>query len=349
MRLVKKSFPEIISFCIFIFIVLSIVTCCFNDKTKITELDAYISLITQVLSVLVGFAYVGTTFHLSGYSVSEPMSDLLKSIEKVARKIKKIHLQGPPKKAKIRKDTFLSRVMLNVGIEVLQLRDDSDQYYVFRPYWDGVWYQVFWSPYKEKTSSKEQLFSIECLHEVTICAAKIVGIIHELRHNNINLLTHNQGSQGSRNFIKKFEELIEKYSSLKNGDLPNHINIDDSILITYIAIYSEHYMLEELNNYSEEVNWEPYELAYFEVVINEYMLWICYLIHHIQRLRFSLVERRTPGLTEKFSDTTIKKLGFEDLSKQKKKILELRKSAINIYGVNKRYKEIKQASIPGIG
>lgn len=319
---------------------------------KITDLNSYISLITQVLSILVGFSFVGTTLYLSGYTVSDKISNLLHDIQKISNKIKKLYLYGPPRKNKITSHKFISNLMTRTGTKELEFYKSNKKnlkYYLFRPYWDGVWYQIKESPLFNNNSTKEELFNIGRLHEVVICSAKVIGIIYELRENNINLLKNKNGSNGSIWFIESYEILIKEFSSLKSGETPSKLKLSNAIKLTFTAIDSEHYMFEELSQYSEEINWDPYELTYFEVLINEYMLWLNYLIMHIQLLRITSVNRKYKGLSSKFTDTTKKNIGIEKLSNLNQKIFALRKQAINSFGINKRYKEIKEASIPGIG
>ncbi len=332
-----------------------IISFCYPTSIKLADLSSYISLVTQVLSILVGFSFVGTTLYLSGYSVSDKVSSLLNDIEKISNEIKKSYLDGPPRKSKITSHKFISSLMLRTGINQLKFyesgtsNEKNSMFYIFRPYWDGVWYQIKDSPLFDKNKSKEELFCIGRLHEVVVCSAKVVGIIHELRENNINLIKDENGSNGSIWFIEAYEKLIKKFPSLKDGETPDKMELADAITLTNVAIDSEHYMFEELAKYSEEINWDPYELTYFEVLINEYMLWLNYLIMHVQLFRIISVEKKYQGISSRFTDTTKENIGLKNLSSLKQKIFLHRKQAINAFGINNRYKEIKKASIPGIG
>ena len=335
------------------FLVFFIILLFYPDSVKTSDLNDYISLITQVLSVLIGFSFVGITLHLSGYTVSDKISNLLADIKKISIKIKKNYLYGPPRKNKITCSKFISNLMIRVNIDQLEFYktgDNSLTYFIYRPYWDGVWYQVLESPFFDENKSDEELFNIQCLHQVVICSAKIIGIIYELRENNINLIKSKSGSNGSIGFIESYEKIIKEFSSLKDGKVPDSLQLADSINLTLLAIdYSDHYMFEELSAYSEEVNWNPYKLTYFEVLINDYMLWLNYLIAHIQLLRLTSIDRKYKKLTSKFSKSTNKKIGLKKLSKLNQEIFILQKQSINLFGINKRYKEIKDESILGIG
>lgn len=201
----------------------------------------------------------------------------------------------------------------------------------------------------DENKNKNDLFCIQRLHELVICSAKIIGIIFELREKNINLIKNKKGSNGSIWFIESYEALIKKFPSLKKGKIPHKMTLSDAIKLTLIAIDSNHYMFEELSDYTEEVNWEPYELTYFEVLINEYMIWLNYLIIHIQLFRVASVEKKYQGISSKFAATTKESIGLTHLSELRQKNFVLRKQAINAFGINKRYREIKKACIPGIG
>lgn len=122
----------------------------YSLSVKLTDLNSHISLIAQVLSVLVGFTFVGATLYLSGYSVSEKISGLLNDIQKIENEIRNSYLKGPPKKSKITNHKFISILMNKTGINYLEFHNLNKKklnYYIFRPSWDGVWYQIKNSPF----------------------------------------------------------------------------------------------------------------------------------------------------------------------------------------------------------
>ncbi len=322
------------------------------DTVSAQEYTSNIALLTQVLSVLIGFSFVGTTLHLSGYSVSEHVSSLLDELSEIARKLQDGFLDGPPTRCKATNASYIKWLFSSFKIERLRFSDKNNKdknFYIFRPYWDGVWYQVYSSPFEENEKNEKQLTIIARLHEVAICSAKIMGIISELRKNEINLLSHNKGTQGTRWFIKSFEAITKDFPTLKEGIAPDQMRTTDAIKLTNLAFHSEHYIFEEMSKYSEEVNWDPYNLTYFEVILSEYILWMGYLIQHLQHLRLTKAEFSSEGLIEKFSKKTNKSIGLKKLHKIKLQTLDARKKAISAFGVNKRYKDMRNASIPGIG
>jgi hypothetical protein len=223
------------------------------------------------------------------------------------------------------------------------------QFYIYRPYWDGVWYKVYDSPFTKENRGVEQLAAIQALHETVVCAARILGIIFELRKHKLNLISDKSGTRGSKGFVKRFDAFINDFKSLENGITPDQMRASDASILVKIALKSEHYMYEELSEYAEEVSWDPYEVTYFQVIVNEYFIWLSYLLLHVGRLRFAIVESRIPGFMSLISEATKEKYNASSLIETKKTAFELRKEAISAFGVNKRYKDIRAGAIPGVG
>ncbi|SBT19352.1 hypothetical protein MGA5115_03514 [Marinomonas gallaica] len=323
------------------------------DTIKQADLSSHIALVTQVLSVLVGFAFVGATLYLSSYGISDKVSGLLKGITEYANKLKSDYLDRDSEHRKLSNTGFIETSFSRTGISRLKFNDPNvegySNFYVYRPYWDGVWYQVYDSPFSKEQKSDEQLAAIQALHETVVCAAKIFGIIFELRTHKLNLISLKSGSQGSKVFIKRFEAFVSDFQSLKKGITPDQMKSSDASMLVRMALNSEHYMYEELNEYAEEVSWDPYEVTYFEVIVNEYFIWLTYLLLHVGHLRFAILESRAPGLLTRISDATKEKYNVSSLMETKKTAFELRKEAISAFGVNKRYKEIRVGAIPGVG
>ena len=108
-------------------------------------------------------------------------------------------------------------------------------------------------------------------------------------------------------------------------------------------------MFEELNDYTEEVSWDPYELTYFEVIINEYFIWYTFLLVRVQTLRFALAEARSPGLVSRLSEKTKEKYSYAELAKVKEAAFKLRTEAISAFGSNKRYRDVRRAAVLAVG
>jgi hypothetical protein len=128
-----------------------------------------IALITQILSIIMGVSLIGVTVHLSSYSLSDKLNSLLKEIELLAEPVFVKFFYGGKPKSKIDNAKFRKYLFNTVKIEHLIFRDHAKEYpdyYVFRPYWDGVWYQIYDSPFNEKVKDKFILSSIACMHEL---------------------------------------------------------------------------------------------------------------------------------------------------------------------------------------
>lgn len=163
------------------------------------------------------------------------------------------------------------------------------------------------------------------------------------------MLSPDIGTQGSKWFLIEFEKGLTRFDSLKDGQVPDELSIEECCEVVWLAVYSTHYMWEELRDYSEELNWDPNKLSQFQVIFVDYFLWLLYFIIKFQFLRLAKAEGRFPSISKQFSDDTNNNILLEDLKKTKQKIFNVRKIAISEFGVSKHYLDLKKSSIPGIG
>jgi hypothetical protein len=342
----------IISICAFISIAI-LLQRYYPRPIKIDSMDKDITLITQILSIIIGISLIGITVHLSSYSLSDKLIALLEEIETTTEPIYEPFFGGHSADKKLDNSDFNKYIFRSVKIDRLIFSDSTQDsypdYYVFRPYWDGVWYQVFKSPFKDKVKEKDELVCVAHLHEMIICAAKALGFVYELRKSGSCLLSPNIGSQGSRWFLEELGKETGKLTTLKRGLVPDELSKEEGFDIVSLAVYSTHYMWDELSEYSENVNWDPYKLSQFQVIFLDYFLWLSYFIAKFQLLRMAIIKKRFPYILKKLSDKTRRNLFLQELADAKEKISDVRRKSISELGVSKHYFEVKRSSIPGIG
>lgn len=320
---------------------------------KIEGMSQDIALITQILSIVIGIGLIGVTIYLSSYGSPDRLSAQLKDIEALAEPFFERFFAGGQRKNKVRNSKFRKYLFHSVKIKRLIFKDSAKKeypnYFVLRPYWNGVWYQVSDSPFKKSVEEKGNLNCIAILHELVICARAVLGVVYELRKSGTSLLSKNTGTQGSKWFLEEFKKRGGEFDALNYGQVPDEISQEEGLEMVWLAVYSAHYMREELRDYSEELNWEPFKLSQFQLFFLDYFLWVSYLVDKFQLLRIARVEMRFPSISTKFSDKTKKNLFTDELGDTKQKVFDVRKKAIAEFGVSKHYRELKKSSIPGIG
>jgi uncharacterized membrane protein YhdT len=99
------------------------------DTVKQTDLSSNIALVTQVLSVLVGFAFVGATLYLSSYGISDKVSGLLKDITDYADKLKRDYLDRNSDWRKLSNTDFIEASFNRTNISRLKFNDPNVEGY----------------------------------------------------------------------------------------------------------------------------------------------------------------------------------------------------------------------------
>jgi hypothetical protein len=319
------------------------------NTTSAGELDSAIQLLTQVLAVIVGVLLIGTTVYLTSYDISDALNSIHGDLEQAFDPVSEKYFSGGRKCHKIDRQQFrmfLFGKLRNSDYLFYQTENKQSQgYFIYRPYWDGAWYQVFDSPFKSDDKSDEELFRIQAAHEAVICAYRVLAAVRHMRSSNAALLSTKSGTQGSISFLKD----LEKQSPNNYEKLPDSLPPSKAEKIVGLALYSSHYMWEELREHSEELNWEPYRLSQFQLAFVDYSIWLANLIAKLQIMRMANANARFPGISARFSEKTNNNWSLETLIKSKQKAFEIRKRIVTVHGVARYFKELKGISIPGIG
>lgn len=142
----KRKLREIITLNVILWIVsvglfLSIVFLLHKYYPRPLNIDGMnqdISLITQILSIVIGISLIGITVHLTSYSLSDKLNALLQDIETTVEPIFERFFSGGQCKHKINSSEFAKYLFRSSKIERLIFHDLSNKedpaYYVFRPY-----------------------------------------------------------------------------------------------------------------------------------------------------------------------------------------------------------------------
>ena len=206
LRMIVSSYTLVWFLSIGLFISLTILLYKYYPRPiKIERMSENIQLITQILSIVIGIGLIGVTVHLSSYGLSDKLSAVLKDIETLAEPFLERFFAGGQRKSKVKNSKFRKYLFRSVKIERLIFKDSTKKeypnYFVFRPYWDGVWYQVSDSPFKKGVGKNGNLICIALVHELVICARAVLGIVYKLRKSASCLLSENTGTLGTKQFL----------------------------------------------------------------------------------------------------------------------------------------------------
>ncbi len=325
------------------------VTTLLPAATSAGELDSAIQLLTQVLAVIVGVLLIGTTVYLSSYDLSDSLNQIHADLERVFDPVSEKYFRGGRKRHKINRKEFRKLLFSKLKIKdylFYQIEGDNSQgYFIYRPYWDGVWYQVFDSPFKTEGHGDPEMFRIQAAHEVVICAYRVLAAVTSMRASNAALLSTKSGTQGSTSFLKA----LEKKPQQDFDNLPNTLPPGRAEAIVSLALYSSHYMWEELREHSEELNWEPFRLSQFQLAFVDYFIWLTSLIAKLQLMRMSNADARFHGISNRFSDKTKDNWSLDTLINSRQKAFDIRKKIFTAHGAARYFRKLKLLSIPGVG
>jgi hypothetical protein len=320
---------------------------------RLEDMKSDIQFITQVLSIIIGISIIGASVHLSSYASTDRLRILTEEIASISEPLIEHFVSNDSPGKKISNSKF-GKYLFNFAkidklIFIKKNKCEVEYYWILRPYWDGVWYQIHNSPFAKKTHSQDKIICMQYMHESFICAVQSLSLVYQLRRSGSSLLSENSSSGGSKWFIEALEEAASKYKWLKQDRIPNEVSIEEGLQIIKLAFQSQYYMWEELREYAEELNWKPYELGKFQVIFIDYLIWTVYFTIKFQFMRLSIVETRWPSASKKLSDKVKGKMYLDELIEIRKKLHDARKRVIAEFGVSKHYYELKKASIPGFG
>jgi len=316
------------------------------SSTPVADLESSIQLLAQVLALVVGVLLLGTTISLSSYddaaSLNTIQTELGTSMEPIFSKFF-------DSEHKIDRRSFRSWMLRKPGIQTLRFLDpagkEDDRWIISRPRWDGFWFNIFESPFASTVKSTEQSLQIQRIHEAALCAFNVLLIVSQFRESGSALIKPNSGTNGSRWFIEDFN----KYVAAHGMKLPSEANLSHTEKIISLAMNSAHYMREELQNHSENLEWEPFVLTMFQMKFNEYLTSMLFLIEKLQLLRLANLIARYPTKYRDKAKIITEALFLNLINSTKDAVAAIHSKIVTVHGSAKYFHSIKRMSIFGVG
>lgn len=314
------------------------------------DLENSIQLLGQVLALVVGVLLLGTTVSLSSYDGSDTLSTIHSELGASTAPFFAKFFAGGRARHKLNIREFRRRLLLRARVEKLLFKqystDDTDEgWFVYRPHWDGVWYQVADSPFHNSNRTSHQLAQIQYLHEAVICANTVLTSVNNFRSSGSALIERPHGTNGSNWFLESFE----KYKSQGKLDLPSELALHEAVTSISLALSSEHYMQEEFRNHASNVNWAPFVLTTFQLKYVDYVKSMSQLVEKLQILRWANLTQRFPSQSSNESARISEKLWLAKLGEIRRHLVALRAKIVTAHGAARYFHQIKVWSIPGIG
>lgn len=315
----------------------------------IADLESSIQLLAQVLALVVGVLLLGTTVSLSSYDDAASLNTIQTDLSKAAEPFFNKFFAGGRRAHKIDRSAFRRWMIRKPQIQTLRFFDptakEADGWYIYRPHWDGVWYQVARSPFANSSKPDEQLYQVQALHEAAISAFTVLRVVSEFCNSESALVTPNSGTNGSRWFIESFE----KHADAHGVTLPSEADLSLTAGAISLAMASEHYMREEFRKHSDNLEWSPYVLTSFQLKFNEYSMALIRLVDKLQLLRLANVKARY-STSLRFNARKIEKaLSFRLVDDAKCNVAAIRSRIVTAHGAAKYFYSIKRMSILGVG
>jgi len=314
------------------------------------DLENSIQLLGQVLALVVGVLLIGTTVSLSSYDGADTLSSLHAELTTSTDPFFTKFFAGGRARHKLYNREFRRRVLLRAGVDKLLFQqygsnETDGGWYVYRPNWDGVWYQVANSPFHRSNRTSIQLAQVQFLHEAVICANTVLGAIDQLRSSGGTLVECGRGSNGSNWFLESFE----KYKSNGHLELTSELSMHQAVSAISLALASEHYMQEELREHASNVHWAPFVLTTFQLEFVDYAKTLTQLIEKLQLLRWANLVARCPAVATTQKKRAFDLLWLEKLVEVRRALASLRAKVVSAHGAARYFHQIKIWSVPGIG
>lgn len=313
----------------------------------VPELENSVQLLGQVLAIVVGVLLLGATISLSSYSgaasIVETQSEIDSSCDAF---FEKFFASSNKDRHKLESLDFLRYLLSKPQVNTLlfkSLSEDQSEggWFIYRPNWDGVWYQIKNSPFADRDD--KSLSRIQVLHEVVITAHLVLKAVVTLRESGSSLVGRNEGTNGARSFIEHLDDL----SRQGKLELPSEMPIKTAMELVCLAMLSEHYMREEFRDHTDNVNWDPFILTTFQLHFLDYAKSLMQFVAKLQYLRWQFVLQRYPLWASKVNEKDL--LSIETISRARELIWVVRRKVVSAHGASAYFNSIRRWSILGIG
>jgi hypothetical protein len=313
-----------------------------------SEIDKAMELLAQVLAVVIGVLLIGMSVSISSYSGADMLSSLHSSLNENSRELYAHFFPSGQKRGQLQTKRIRNKFIQRPGINTLLFRQYTSRgeegWFVFRPYWDGVWYQVYRSPFADYDLTDARMAQVQLLHEAVLNANIVLQVIRRLRANRGLTIRHGSGTNGTNWFLERL-----RYCKTARSGLPKELILTAGADLIGLALESKHYMNEEFTKYGRSGGWSPFHFTTFLLAYLEYMHSLCYLIRKLQMLRWALLWERFPSGCSFESAWPRKALFIHVIDEAQNGLAELRNRIVSAHSSAKYFHEVKIWSVPGIG
>ncbi len=319
-------------------------------STPLADLESSIQLLGQILALVVGVLLIGTTVSLSSYDGADSIASLQAELATSAEPFYAKFFAGGRTRHKLQSQAFRKLILRMARVDKLLFKPynseaGDDGWFIYRPYWDGVWYQIANSPFYSTSRPAAELAQIQYLHEATICANTVLKAVDRLRASGACLIEPPRGTNGSNWFLEAFG----KHKSINELKLAPEVSLSNAASAITLALSSAHYVQEELREHSGNADWAPFFLTTFQLEYLDYTRSLTLLIEKLQLLRWANVSRRFPLQETARQEALVDLFWLKGLVDIRQSIGALRTKVTTAHGAAKYFHQVKMWSVPGIG
>jgi hypothetical protein len=309
-----------------------------------------IRVLLQIVATILGVNILGLTINTNQFGQSTSIRKLVSDTEGATAEIDSTYYNAHPRDQALQRAHRITALVKSAPSGILMLRNEqkAEDYYVYRPFWDGVWYQISRSPFAEHSPAIERT-GIELLHEATLCAIQVLRVARDMRRFDCGLLSEDRGSNGSRWFCTSLRKIQKSDELGMAQQSPVTIRLEKASHLINLAIASNHYMREELQEHTTEVNWQPHQLTGFLCFYIEHVKWMGFLWVKLQMLRLANIFARQGAWPKELPQATLERLGIGKIKSARNELQALAKIASAEFGVANRFWLVRQSAIPGLG
>jgi hypothetical protein len=115
------------------------------------DLSNTIRTLLQVASVIFGMNILGLTINVNQFGQAASIRALLVRMSELTGPLYDTFYNAHPRDQKLQRPSFVRSLVDSISIKTLQFENENGQYAYFttRPNWDGIWYQLVYSPFSE--------------------------------------------------------------------------------------------------------------------------------------------------------------------------------------------------------
>lgn len=309
----------------------------------------FIALLFPPIAVLLGVNVIGLSISVNQFGQAANIRRIGDDLRNSTAELFSKYYNAHPRDQKTLNVRFLRTLLKRTNCSEIRLstiRGNRD-YFIYRPNWDGAWYQISRSPFSQTTDSEERP-EVAALHEAVICLVAIVRQTVDMRKVCRGREVAEGMSNGSIWFLDDLTKIVESLNLGTVGPHPPSIKMEDALSVISVGLRSSHYWLEEFENRTADQDWQPRDLMLFLCFFSRYCIWFGFAWNKLQKLRVIQAQRYHPKCLESPSEALIKKTGMHIVSETHGLLSRILGSSLSEYGVASRLWRIRKGALPGI-